>query len=451
MNKRYLTKTEFTEKYPDTNEFFKRQDRLDTKFYSFYGVEKTLIKPEDGQYQIPLESAPILALMIKAYFNACGIDRRISNKKTGAIYSYEMYHRFIETLQKGLDELPIYQKAFIQQYSSYKSAVIIDSFLPLLIERLSLLIIAFFKFDHSKSIDFITILLRSIDMQLERMVKIDAVPPHHDENPLILEFIERERQAGAKLGEPTGDSGFSFEKSVGDSFRFFSEPDYQPTPKIFLDPSYAAELWRMKQAAKKNQEILLSEQFFNIYDEKREVYEENERHFRRNIKAEIDYFNAFYTARTHKELFYLNIFDYPVSLSQAFKIVFARSKGCPPTLTLEQLIQCMYDEAALLPPQKQREVKSEIDLLRRHEKELTEYFTLQFPRDINSFINECQERLWKEKDNLAKKISEECKEGSKDRIDICNFYEWAQKSPLYEESLKHLNDIISMLLPIKFD
>lgn len=226
MNKHYLTPKEFTTKYPDTKEFFKRQDRLDTKFYPFYGIEKSIIKIEDGRYQIPLESAPILALMIRAYANACGIDRRVANKKTGVLYSCEMYHEFIDTLQKGLDELPIYQKAFIQRYSSYTSAVIIDSFLPLLIERLTLLIVAFFKFSHSKNIDFISILLRS--------------------------------------------------------------------------------------------------------------------------------------------------------------------------------------------------------------------------------INECQKRRWENKDKFAEKFSDECKEGSKDHIAICNFYEWAQKSPLYEEVQERLKAVVSMLLPIKF-
>ena len=455
MNKLYLTQKEFTTKYPDTKEFFKRQDRLDTKFYPFYGIEKSIIKIEDGRYQIPLESAPILALMIRAYANACGIDRRVANKKTGVLYSCEMYHEFIDTLQKGLDELPIYQKAFIQRYSSYTSAVIIDSFLPLLIERLTLLIVAFFKFSHSKNIDFISILLRSIDLQLEEMAKIDTEPPHNYEHPLILKFLEQESQAGAKLGEPTGDSGFSFEKALGDSFRFFSEPDYQPTPKVFSDPSYAEELWRKKQAAKKNQEISLSEQFSNVYDEKRERYEENDEIFRRNIKAEMDFFNAFYTAKTNEELFYLNIFDYPADLAQAFKVILPKisltkleGDGIPPTF--EQVIQRMHDDAASLSLQKQRKVETDIDLLRRHKKELIEYFTLESPKSIEDFINECQERRWENKDKFAEKFSDECKEGSKDRIAICNFYEWAQKSPLYEEVQERLKAVVSMLLPIKF-
>ena len=91
----------------------------------------------------------------------------------------------------------------------------------------------------------------------------------------------------------------------------------------------------------------------------------------------------------------------------------------------------MHDDAASLSLQKQRKVETDIDLLRRHKKELIEYFTLEIPKSIEDFINECQKRRLENKDKFAEKFSDECKEGSKDHIAICNFYEWAQKSPLY--------------------
>lgn len=459
MSEQYLTATEFKKMYPGTGHFFKHQDRYDKQFYEFYGIEKTLIKPVDGYYRIPTEAAPILNLMINSYDKACGFDDRKRNVKTGTTYEYNLYHTFVHSLRTGLHALPNYQKAFIESYSSYHLTVIIDTFLPILIERLALLLIAFFEFNHTKSLDFIIQLFHLIDKTLERMVEIDC-SADDQKNPYLLALKKRLLKSGAVLGQQTEENSFSFEKAIGDSFRFFVDPQYQPTPEIFTALDYSSELWKIKQNLS-SYKMEGREKFEEVYQKYKNEFDHGSELFERNFKEELDYLSAFLTAKTNAELSYWDMYTYPIKLSQTIKSVFPyidyiwKVDFLAPTETsalledrFQYLIQLKTSDDSIGDPANHDQMEADIKLLYQYKEELSEL--LKCPCDINDFINKCIEKRRRERDGLIAKIPPEHTDSTV-RESVCDFYKRAKESGIYHEIVKRLDGITSLLLPIKFE
>lgn len=458
MPEQYLTATKFKKMYPATAHFFKHQDRYDKQFYEFYGIEKALIKPPDGYYRIPTDAAPILNLMINSYDKACGFDDRKRNVKTGTTYEYDLYHTFVQSLRIGLHALPDYQKAFIESYSSYQLTVIIDTFLPILTERLALLLIAFFKFNHTKSLDFTTHLFHVMDNSLEKMVEISS-STYNQKNHYLLARKEKILQSGALLGQQTEENSFSFEKAIGDSFRFFVEPQYQPAPEIFTASDYASELWQIKQNLS-SYKMGGKEKFEAVYQKYKNEFDRNNKLFERNFKEELDYLSAFHTAKTNAELFYWDMYTYPIKLSQVIKSVFSHINYIwmldflsPQEPLPEDRFQYLIDELKQSgdpfdDPENHKRIEAKVKLLCQYKEEISEL--LKHPCDINDFINKCIEKRRRERDILIGKIPPEHTDSAV-RESVCDFYKRTKESGLYHEIVERLDGITSLLLPIKFE
>lgn len=208
------SRKEFETKYNDPSiyDFFKHIDRKTSHtldFFDFYGLPKDIIKEENSnRYKIPFEVAPLLAGMIRAFQSAYGNDRRGQAKKAEIKISYDTYHKYISVMQEEVDRLDPYQQALIKNFHSYDDTKIIDLFLPLLLERISIFMVMLFTCNMQTSENFMT----TIDLF----------------DKLIADLAKQQVQEDFSLRHSTA---FTFNDAISSAFKILAGQ----TDSIFLN------------------------------------------------------------------------------------------------------------------------------------------------------------------------------------------------------------------------
>lgn len=159
-------------KHSAIDDFFKHIDRKTSgvDFFDFYGISKSMIKAENGHnYLIPFEVAPLLAGMIQSFHFAFGTDRRGHTKKDSIQIDYEKYHNYIKAMQEQVEQLEPYQQALIKNYRSYDHARVVDTFIPTLVERISVLMTMLLCYGGEQTSDTIIETIRALDSMIEQL------------------------------------------------------------------------------------------------------------------------------------------------------------------------------------------------------------------------------------------------------------------------------------------
>ena len=218
MEKTY-TKAEF-ERYfddPAIKDFFKHIDRKTTSidFFAYFGISKDLIKAENKHnYSIPYRVAPLLAGMIKAFQHVYGSDRRGRQRGERVPIDYKAYHDYLDIMQREIEKLEPYQQALIKNYHSFDNAKIIDRVIPLLIERISMLLILLFEQGGNRTSDNFFTIIRFLDSAIEGLAR-----QHVRENP----ENEKNQSSGGI---------YSFENAISDVFGILAgKTDFKPAPE----------------------------------------------------------------------------------------------------------------------------------------------------------------------------------------------------------------------------
>lgn len=174
------TKKEFSEKYDYRwiKDFFKHPDRKESllekrpDFYRFWGIEKkSVMDREDHRvYEIPVEASSLYSELIRLYGMACGVDRR-GQSKGNLRYSVSKYQDYLNELEYMLnDKLEPYQSCLIKNFESYDMAGIFALFLPMLLERIAILLAVIIENESDNSNDTYYITIEQIDMLIEEII-----------------------------------------------------------------------------------------------------------------------------------------------------------------------------------------------------------------------------------------------------------------------------------------
>lgn len=177
------TKKEFCEEHADpaVNDFFKHTDRkistspYGPNFYKHWDIKKEFVQKSwaNQTYEIPVEVNTLYAELIRIFNFTYGADRRgHSPKKPIEKYSIEKYQTYLKELDLMLeDRLEPYQSCMIKNYDSYQQTKAFQSFLPLLLERIAMLMAVCFDYGSDDGHDTYYITTEQIDLLIESIIR----------------------------------------------------------------------------------------------------------------------------------------------------------------------------------------------------------------------------------------------------------------------------------------
>lgn len=170
------TKAEFIKKYDGKDKllenFFKHIDRYTPDFFEFFSINPNRIQNENSrQYEIPFEVAELLAGLMRSYSSAYGTDRRKGKTDHGFRFTYDDYHICMESLLREMEKMQPYQRELIRAHRSYRNAVITDRFLPIVTERIAMLIVTLFDYGSDQSSDDFLEVIAHLETLIEDIFK----------------------------------------------------------------------------------------------------------------------------------------------------------------------------------------------------------------------------------------------------------------------------------------
>ena len=177
----YRTK-EFCEKFPapEIKAFFKHPERktsetpLRQDFYEFWGISRESIQMSSGYaYEIPIEAADLFAGLISTYALACGADRRgVRTHAPIEKYSLDKYQAYITQLDKMMkEELEPFQTCLIKNYNSYYRTKEFNIFLPVLLERIAMLLAVSVSYGTDDGDGCFDYLIDQLDVLIEGVIR----------------------------------------------------------------------------------------------------------------------------------------------------------------------------------------------------------------------------------------------------------------------------------------
>lgn len=226
------SKKEFCDQFnsPDITEFFRHPGRYTSEsnegfdFYRFWGFSDKLVKNPWNElyYSIPPEVGKLYSGLIQAFGEACGRDRRTQPTDKGtSTYSLDRYYTYLNQLEKIIEtDLEPYQSGLIQSHFSYSQTYAFRELLPILLERIAMLLAVVFDYGselhHDAKINLQPGTVKKYTEELNDKIlptlghlKLSAIKPH-----ILISFYNSMLKDGArKDGKPGGYSSGTIRKT----------------------------------------------------------------------------------------------------------------------------------------------------------------------------------------------------------------------------------------------
>lgn len=156
------SRKEFIKKYKNSSISRYMFKTILPKFLNYFEIEKKDLKREnieEAEYEIQYDIADLLCLMLKNY-NQNPLYR--INAKTSAIASSTI-SKYNNVIIDDIEKLPDYLKYFIKKNENFKFNYTLAKYMPILLDRLSLLFTTMSLYSNSNSGNILTDLIVTID------------------------------------------------------------------------------------------------------------------------------------------------------------------------------------------------------------------------------------------------------------------------------------------------
>lgn len=332
------SKKEFQGSDVDLQEFFKRIDKQTAvpnssrvDFFSFYGIDKGLIKDEgEWKYSIPVESSQLLTGMIKAFRLAYGKDQRGHKKGSVQRYGYEPYHDYISTLLETVNNLEPYQQALIKTHTSFFNAQLMDAAIPGIMERISVFLMLLFCYGDEHDSDIFLITMEHLEKMLEELMHRKLT----DKQEIDMRVEDH------KL--------YTFEDAISSAFQILANKEYKvdnKTRQLFSDPNLVETLLNTLRKERKEVEQIaqnteeykgeLTRRLNLAYSEYQKNNHDNIAIAERNLHYELKRVKEFWNAKSGAERWMLSTLrKYEEGIHEAVGIA---KDYCGSTISVEQV------------------------------------------------------------------------------------------------------------------
>lgn len=336
------SKTDFFNKYKENiigDSVFK--NKL-PKFLNYFDIDKDDLKRDNYQFEIQHDISDLLSLLAKSYMESPLCDGRYTDPNFNSSKVVDYNTRTIDDVNK----LPDYIKYFIKNTENFKFNYSLSKFVPLLLDRLTLLFSTISTCSDSNAGNILIDLISSIDGWIDSyLIHTSELDYYKAKTDSVICNVNSFNQINGQK-----DLGYSIDNVLRESFKTF----YRPNNLEFDDdiPDHLlADLLECEETTPESKLTNLREEYTDFLNSKYTTPE----HLKRQddeYKAINEYADSkailspetFRKSKTDYIRFYINSLNEALLKCNAGHSINQSIDGINASIFIEILISCTHDK-----------------------------------------------------------------------------------------------------------